>query len=94
VTLGMKNFYGAIHNPNKYHDQNCDPYIVDAVSHRYVARKWRLTICDGVRAQYNAGPGAHPGFAWPFGGLLLGRDFVAVDAVGADWLEPAARKRG
>ncbi len=94
VTLGMKNFYGAIHNPNKYHDQNCDPYIVDVVSHRYVARKWRLTICDGVRAQYNAGPGPHPGFAWPFGGLLVGRDFVAVDAVGADLLDGRRKEAG
>jgi uncharacterized protein (DUF362 family) len=94
VTLGMKNFYGAIHNPNKYHDQNCDPYIVDVVSHRYVARKWRLTICDGIRAQYNAGPGPHPGFAWPFGGLLVGQDFVAVDAVGADLLDARRKEAG
>jgi uncharacterized protein (DUF362 family) len=94
VTLGMKNFYGAIHNPNKYHDQNCDPYIVDVVAHRYVARKWRLTICDGIRAQYNAGPGPHPGFAWPFGGLLVGRDFVAVDAVGADLLDARRKEAG
>jgi len=94
VTLGMKNFYGAIHNPNKYHDQNCDPYIVDVVSHRYVAKKWRLTICDGVRAQYNAGPAAHPGFAWPFGGLLVGRDFVAVDAVAADLLDARRQEAG
>jgi uncharacterized protein (DUF362 family) len=94
VTLGMKNFYGAIHNPNKYHDQNCDPYIVDVVSHRFIAKKWRLTICDGVRAQYNGGPAAHPGFAWPFGGLLVGRDFVAVDAVGADLLDARRKEAG
>ena len=58
VSLGMKNFYGAIHNPNKYHDHNCDPYIADVVSHRFIAPKWRLTICDGTRAQYHNGPGA------------------------------------
>jgi uncharacterized protein (DUF362 family) len=94
VTLGMKNFYGAIHNPNKYHDQNCNPYIADVVSHRFIAKKWRLTICDGTRAQYNAGPGPHPGFAWPFGGLLVGRDFVAVDAVGADLLDARRKEAG
>jgi uncharacterized protein (DUF362 family) len=94
VTLGMKNFYGAIHNPNKYHDQNCDPYIVDVVSHRFVAKKWRLTICDGLHAQYNAGPGPHPGFAWPFGGMLVGRDYVAVDAVGADLLDARRKEAG
>lgn len=87
VSLGMKNFYGAIHNPNKYHDHNCDPYVADVVSHRYIRPKWKLTVCDGTRAQYNAGPGKHPGFAWPFGGLIISTDFVAADAVAADLLE-------
>ena len=87
VSLGMKNFYGAIHNPNKYHDHNCDPYVSDVVSHRYIAPKWRLTVCDATLAQYHAGPGRHPGFAWPFGGLIVSNDVVAADAVAADVLE-------
>lgn len=94
VSLGMKNFYGAIHNPNKYHDDNCDPYVVDVVSHRYIRPKWRLTVCDGTRAQYNAGPGKHPGFAWPFGGLIISTDFVAADAVAADLLEKQRKEKG
>jgi len=94
VSLGMKNFYGAIHNPNKYHDDNCDPYVADVVSHRFIGPKWRLTICDGVRAQYNAGPGRHPGFAWPFGGLIVSSDFVAADAVAADLLEKRRKEAG
>jgi uncharacterized protein (DUF362 family) len=94
ASLGMKNFYGAIHNPNKYHDHNCDPYVADVVSHRYIAPKWRLTVIDGTRAQYNAGPGTHPGFAWPFGGLLVSTDFVAADAVAADLLEQQRQAKG
>ena len=94
VSLGMKNFYGAIHNPNKYHDHNCDPYIVDVVSHRYIRPKWRLTVCDGTRGQYHAGPGRHPGFAWPFGGLIVSTDFVAADAVAADLLDRKRREEG
>ncbi len=94
VTLGMKNFYGAIHNPNKYHDGNCDPYIVDVVAHRFIAKKWRLTVCDGIRGQCQGGPGAKPGFQWPFAGLLLGTDFVATDAVGADILEKQRKEKG
>jgi len=94
VTLGLKNFYGAIHNPNKYHDQNCDPYVVDVVSHRFIAPKWRLTVCDAVQAQYNGGPGRRPDFAWPFGGLIVGTDYVAVDAVGADLVEKHRKKKG
>jgi uncharacterized protein (DUF362 family) len=94
VSLGMKNFYGAIHNPNKYHDHNCDPYVADVVSHRFIAPKWRLTVCDAVRAQYHAGPGRHPGFAWPFGGLIVSTDFVAADAVAADLLETQRKEKG
>ena len=94
VSLGMKNFFGAIHNPNKYHGDNCDPYIVDVVSHRYVRPKWRLTVCDAIVAQCHAGPGVHPGFAWPYGGLLVSTDFVALDAVGADLVETERRARG
>ena len=94
VSLGMKNFFGAIHNPNKYHDHNCDPYVPDVVAHRFIKPKWRLTVCDGTRAQYNAGPGKHPGFAWAFGGLIVSDDFVAADAVGADLLDGERRAKG
>jgi len=94
VSLGMKNFYGAIHNPNKYHDHNCDPYVADVVSHRFIAPKWRLTVCDATRAQYHAGPGHNPGYSWSFGGLIVGTDFVATDAVAADLLEKHRRAKG
>jgi uncharacterized protein (DUF362 family) len=87
ASLGMKNFYGAIHNPNKYHENHCDPYVPDVVAHRFIRPKWRLTVCDGTRAQYHAGPGRHPGFAWPFAGLIVSNDFVAADAFALDLLE-------
>jgi len=87
ASLGMKNFYGAIHNPNKYHDHNCDPYIADVVSHPHIRDKWRLTICDGLRAQYHAGPGLAASFTWSFGGLIVSNDVVAADAVAADRLD-------
>jgi uncharacterized protein (DUF362 family) len=94
VSLGMKNFYGAIHNPNKYHNYNCDPFIADVVSHDYIRPKWRLTVCDATRAQYHAGPAQHPGFAWPFGGLIVSTDFVAADAVAAHLLEQKRAQEG
>lgn len=94
VSLGMKNFFGAIHNPNKYHDHNCDPYVADVVAHRFIRPKWRLTVCDATRAQYHAGPGFHPGFAWPFGGLIVSDRFVAADAVAADLLETQRKEKG
>ncbi|HSW45945.1 MAG TPA: DUF362 domain-containing protein [Phycisphaerae bacterium] len=94
VSLGLKNFFGAIHNPNKYHDDNCDPYIVDVVMHRFIRPKWKLTICDATRAQYHAGPTRHADYSWPFGGLIVSTDVVAADAVAADLLEQQRRKMG
>ncbi len=94
ASLGMKNFYGAIHNPNKYHEYNCDPFVPDVVSHRFIRTKWRLTVCDGTRAQYDAGPAQHPGFAWRYGGLIVSTDVVAADAVAADLLESQRRAKG
>ena len=94
VSLGMKSFYGSIHNPNKYHGTNCDPFVADVVAHRFIGPKWRLTVVDGTRAQYHAGPARHPGFAWPFGGLIVGSDFVAVDAVAADLLDAERQAKG
>lgn len=94
TSLGLKNFFGAIHNPNKYHGSNCDPYIVDVVMHRHIRPKWKLTICDATRAQYQGGPMPQPQYAWPFGGLLLSTDIVAVDAVGTDMIEQQRKAKG
>ena len=94
VSLGMKNFYGAIHNPNKYHDNNCDPFAADIVSHPLIRSKWKLTVIDGTRGQYHAGPGKHPGYAWPMGGLIVSTDWIAADAVGADLIDARRREAG
>jgi hypothetical protein len=42
VSAGMKNWYGVIHNPNKYHDNGCDPYIADVARHPYVRDKLEI----------------------------------------------------
>jgi uncharacterized protein (DUF362 family) len=94
VTLAMKNFFGAFHNPNKFHDHYVDPYVVDVVQHPFIAKKWRLTILDGVIGQYHAGPGPHPAYAWPYGGLLIGTDYVAIDALGAEIVEAKRKEKG
>lgn len=87
VSGTLKNFFGAIHNPNKYHDNNCSPFVGDVVGHRHIGPKLRLAVTDAIRAQYHAGPGKHPGFSWRYGGLLVGRDPVAVDRVAADIID-------
>ncbi len=90
VSIGMKNFFGIIHNPNKYHDRNCDPYVADLNSHSYIKDKLRLVVCDALRAQYHGGPAFKPQWAWDFQGILVGTDPVALDRVGTQIIE---RKR-
>lgn len=94
VSLGMKNFFGAIHNPNKYHDNNCDPYIVDLNTHPLIQKKLRLIVCDGIMAMYNGGPGFKPQGSWPFQGIILSRDPVALDCVGKEIIEEKRKEKG
>jgi uncharacterized protein (DUF362 family) len=94
VSLGMKNFYGAIHNPNKYHDNNCNPYIADLCTHPLIKKKLRLVICDGLRGQYHGGPAYRPQWAWPAATLLIGSDLVAVDRVGLEIIETKRQREG
>ena len=93
VSIGMKNFYGAIHNPNKYHDNNCDPYVADLNSHPYIKNKVRLIICDGIRGQYNGGPAYKPQWAWNANVLLISRDPVALDRVGYELIEKKRKEK-
>jgi uncharacterized protein (DUF362 family) len=94
VSVAMKNFYGVIHNPNKYHDNNCDPYIAELYTHPYIRGKVRLTICDALIAQCNGGPAYKAQWAWPYNGILLGLDPVAMDRIGADIIEEKRRAMG
>ncbi|MEW6357967.1 MAG: DUF362 domain-containing protein [Planctomycetota bacterium] len=94
VTLGLKNFFGAINNPNKYHDNNCDPYVADLNSVRHIRKKLRLTICDGLIAQCDGGPAHKPDRAWKYAGLLVSTDPVALDWVGAQVIDARRKETG
>jgi len=94
VTIGMKNFYGTIHNPNKYHDNNCDPYIADLSASPPIRSRLRLVVCDALAPQCHAGPAYREQFVWQRGGILVARDPVALDAVGARIIEEQRRAKG
>ena len=94
VTCALKNFFGAIHNPNKYHDQGCDPFVADLNQVRQIREQQRLVVCDALRVQYNGGPSYHPQWAENFGGIIVGDDPVAVDFVGYQIIDRIRRKHG
>ncbi len=94
ITLAMKNFFGAIHNPNKYHLGTGDPYIADLYALPAIRGKTVLTVADAISAQCEGGPPFMPHWAWDFGGLMLATDPVAMDAVGWEVIESERKRKG
>ncbi|MFH2002784.1 MAG: DUF362 domain-containing protein [Planctomycetota bacterium] len=94
VSIGLKNLYGLIHNPNKYHDQGCAPYVAHVAASPPVREKLKLTICDGLMAQYHGGPALKKVYTWDAGILLASKDPVALDTVGVEIIEKKRHKEG
>jgi uncharacterized protein (DUF362 family) len=94
VSIGMKNFYGAVYNPNKFHGNRCDPYVADLCNHPFIKNKLRLTVCDATRVQVHNGPAFYPKYAWEYGGLLVSRDPVALDYIGWQIIEERRKALG
>lgn len=94
VTMALKNFFGAIHNPNQYHNNMGDPYIADVYMLPPIRQKVRLAICDAIVAQYEGGPSYMPQWSWPYNGLIVSRDPVALDLTGWQILERKRAERG
>jgi len=94
VTISLKNMYGVIHNPNKYHPNGCDPYIADLNMLPEIRTKMRLTICDATTASYEGGPGYKPEYSWKNNALIVSQDPVALDYTGWQIIERKRAERG
>lgn len=87
LSAGMKNMYGAIHNPNKFHDNNCDPFCAHVSNLEPVRKKNRLTVIDAIKVQYNGGPGYVSNYISYYNGVIMSDDPVAADRLGLKILE-------
>ena len=85
----LKNWCGAvtgINVPDKnvvfsFHGDSCaDMGMLNALP--AIRQKCRLVIVDALRPLCNGGPAVDPRYLWPYKGLLIGTDPVAVDSVG------------
>ena len=92
--VGMKNFYGAIHNPNKYHENYCNPYVADVSNIPAIRDRLRLIVCDALNGQYDGGPTLRPGRMWEENALLVARDPVALDTVAGGIIEAVRAAAG
>jgi len=94
VTGGMKNYYGAVHNPNKYHDFNCNPFVAEIFDSPPIRKKHKLTILDALTVQYHRGPSYHAQWANNFGAFIFSFDPVAADYIGWKIIEKLRAEKG
>ena len=94
VTIALKNIYGAIHNPNKYHPNGCDPYVADLNMLPEIRSRMKLAICDATTAMYEGGPGFKPEHSWKPNSLLVSQDLVALDYTGWQMIERKRAEKG
>ncbi len=94
VTIALKNMYGVIHNPNKYHPNGCNPYIADLNMLPGIRSRMRLTICDATTASYEGGPGYKPEYIWKNNALIVSQDPVALDYTGWQIIERKRAEKG
>ncbi|MDR3750123.1 MAG: DUF362 domain-containing protein [Terracidiphilus sp.] len=94
VTIALKNMYGVIHNPNKYHPNGCNPYVADLNMLPEIRTRMRLTICDATTAMYEGGPAFKPEHSWECNSLLVSQDPVALDYTGWQIIERKRAEHG
>jgi hypothetical protein len=84
----LKNYIQFVPNPSAYHDDGCSP-LGKIWTYPIVKGKTRLNILSALTPQFY-GRGASffdKRYVWPYKGLIVGTDPVAVDTVGAHLLE-------
>ncbi len=94
VSIAMKNMFGVIHNPNKFHPDGCNPFVADVNMLPEIRSKVRLHICDATTACYEGGPSFKPQFAWAANALIVSDDPVAMDQTGWQMIERKRAQEG
>lgn len=94
VSVALKNMYGTIHNPNKYHPEGCNPYVADVNMLPELRSRLRLHICDATTACFDGGPAFKPEFTWQPNTLIVSADPVALDQSAWQMIERKRAERG
>ena len=84
----LKNYIQFVPDPPSYHDDGCSP-LGKIWTYPIVKGKTRLNILSALTPQFY-GRGANffdKRYVWPYKGLIVGTDPVAVDAIGAHLLQ-------
>ncbi|MBM4328032.1 MAG: DUF362 domain-containing protein [Deltaproteobacteria bacterium] len=84
----LKNYIMFVPDPSSYHDEGCSP-LGKIWTYPIVKGKTRLNILSALTPQFY-GRGSHffdTRYVWPYKGIIVGTDPVAVDAIGAQLLQ-------
>lgn len=94
-TNALKNHYGTIDNPGRMHANNCsNPGIAEVNAIPIIRKKQKLVVSDALLMVIEGGPRWDRRFIRPFGGLLVGTDPVAVDAVAVGLMDELRKAEG
>jgi len=88
----LKNYIMFVPRPPDYHDDACAS-LGSIWRQPAIEGKTRLNVLVMLTPQFH-GLGPHsfsPRFTWPYGGLIVGTDVVAVDATGARIIQAKRR---
>jgi len=99
VAVALKNWIGAITNINvpdvgvayRIHGNSCaECASINAIP--AIRDKCRLIIVDALEPLFHGGPQVNPRYLWPYRGIIIGTDPVAVDTVCIKILEAKRRE--
>jgi hypothetical protein len=99
VAVALKNWIGAVTKINvpdvgvaySIHGDSCaECCMVNAIP--AVRDKCRLIVVDAMQPLFHGGPQVSPKYLWPYNGIIVGTDPVAVDAVCMKILEAKRRE--
>jgi len=94
VSVALKSFFGAIHNPNKYHFGNLHQAICDVNRVRQICGKTVVHLCDATFGCAHAGPTPAPRWLERLGTIYASRDPVALDQCAWQKIEALRKARG
>jgi len=94
ITGALKNHFGCIASPNKWHSDQCDPYVADLNAHRVFRTKHALAVCDAAEVLYEGGPHDDPAHHYAYDGIVVGVDPVATDRVIWELIEAIREEEG
>jgi hypothetical protein len=83
VSMATKNMgYGAVCNTNRLHKPLFLDVCVEVLAFPVVRDKLVLNIIDGLKGQYEGGPGPEAKFIYDYGTMYFATDPFAIDLVG------------